>query len=121
VIVENREDSTVVTEALSTCTSTVSARLPPARANGPVNAPDTALRLAITCKYPGLAGIDPANYKVRILGETKGMGAITRVLLDASDGEQTWAASVSSFPESPLARHSNLREAPPPAPRGERR
>jgi len=32
------------------------------------------------------------NYKVRILDETKGTGAVTRVLLDASDGEESWGS-----------------------------
>jgi 2-isopropylmalate synthase len=32
------------------------------------------------------------NFKVRILDETKGTGAVTRVLLDASDGSDTWGA-----------------------------
>ena len=30
------------------------------------------------------------NFKVRILDESKGTGAVTRVLLDASDGTETW-------------------------------
>ena len=58
-----------------------------AEGNGPVNALDTALRQAITQKYPHLSDIELVNYKVRILDETKGTGAKTRVLLDASDGE----------------------------------
>ena len=32
--------------------------------------------------------IDLVNFKVRILDETKGTGAVTRVLLDASDGDE---------------------------------
>ncbi|MEA2403102.1 MAG: 2-isopropylmalate synthase, partial [Thermoleophilaceae bacterium] len=32
------------------------------------------------------------NFKVRILDETKGTGAVTRVLLDASDGTDNWGA-----------------------------
>jgi len=32
------------------------------------------------------------NFKVRILDETKGTGAITRVLLDSSDGTDTWGS-----------------------------
>jgi 2-isopropylmalate synthase len=30
------------------------------------------------------------NFKVRILNERAGTGAITRVLLDSSDGVETW-------------------------------
>ena len=58
-----------------------------------MNALDTALRQAITQKYPHLSDIELVNYKVRILDETKGTGAVTRVLLDASDGEELWEAS----------------------------
>jgi len=57
-----------------------------------VNALDNALRLAIVRKYPHLGDIDLVNYKVRILDENKGTGAVTRVLLDASDGAGTWGS-----------------------------
>ncbi len=32
------------------------------------------------------------DYKVRILDSHHGTGAVTRVLLDASDGQQSWGA-----------------------------
>ena len=32
------------------------------------------------------------NFKVRILDESKGTGAITRVLIDASDGQRVWGS-----------------------------
>ena len=57
-----------------------------------MNALDNALRLAIVRKYPHLGDIDLVNYKVRILDENKGTGAVTRVLLDASDGEDAWGS-----------------------------
>ena len=61
-----------------------------AEGNGPVNALDSALRDAIT-EMPSAPGRHRAvNYKVRILDETHGTGAITRVLLDASDGDDVW-------------------------------
>ena len=40
--------------------------------------------------YPRLRDIDLVNYKVRIIDEHKGTGAVTRVLIDASDGDETW-------------------------------
>jgi 2-isopropylmalate synthase len=58
--------------------------------NGPVNALDKALRKAITEHRPGLAAIELTNYKVRILDESHGTGAITRVLLESKDGEREW-------------------------------
>ncbi len=63
-----------------------------AEGNGPVNALDSALREAIGEIYPHLRDIDLVNYKVRILDEAKGTGAVTRVLIDASDGERLWGA-----------------------------
>ena len=38
--------------------------------------------------YPHLHDIELVNFKVRILDETKGADAITRVLIDASDGQR---------------------------------
>jgi 2-isopropylmalate synthase len=61
-----------------------------ATGNGPVNALDRALRGAITERHPHLADIELTNYKVRILDETHGTDAVTRVLLDSSDGEREW-------------------------------
>ena len=61
-----------------------------ATGNGPVNALDRALRRAIVDRHPHLAEIELTNYKVRILDETHGTDAVTRVLLDSSDGEREW-------------------------------
>jgi 2-isopropylmalate synthase len=63
-----------------------------AEGNGPVNALDTALREAIGEIHPHLREIELVNYKVRILDEDKGTGAVTRVLIDASDGHRVWGA-----------------------------
>jgi len=64
-----------------------------AEGNGPVNALDAALRQAIIRCYPHLADIELVNYRVRILDEAHGTGAVTRVLLDASDGEESWGTT----------------------------
>ncbi len=45
---------------------------------------------AIVDRHPHLAEIELTNYKVRILDETHGTDAVTRVLLDSSDGEREW-------------------------------
>ena len=55
-----------------------------------MNALDRALRDAIADMYPRLADIDLVNYKVRIIDEHKGTAAVTRVLIDASDGHESW-------------------------------
>jgi 2-isopropylmalate synthase len=92
VIVEKREDGRVVTEATVKVHVGSERIIATGEGNGPVNALDTALRLAIVRVYPHLGDIDLVNYKVRILDENKGTGAVTRVLLDASDGERSWGS-----------------------------
>ncbi len=61
-----------------------------AEGNGPVNALDAALRKAIGTKHPELAHLHLTDYKVRVLDTAKGTGAVTRVLIDSTDGERTW-------------------------------
>jgi 2-isopropylmalate synthase len=61
-----------------------------AEGNGPVNALDKALRAAIESHYPQLAQVHLTDYKVRVLDTQKGTGAITRVLLDSTNGEKSW-------------------------------
>ena len=58
--------------------------------NGPVNALDSALRQAIGSRYPALENLRLTDYKVRVLETSKGTGAITRLLLDTTNGEKTW-------------------------------
>jgi 2-isopropylmalate synthase len=96
VLVEKRADGKVETEA------TIKIWAPPgpdgeryvrtAEGNGPVNALDRALRDAIGETHPHLRDIDLVNFKVRILDEAKGTGAVTRVLIDASDGRRVWGS-----------------------------
>ncbi len=61
-----------------------------AEGNGPVNALDSALRQAIGKYYPSLAHIHLVDYRVRVLDTKLGTGAVTRVLIDTTDGEITW-------------------------------
>ncbi len=96
VIVEKNADGNVETEA------TIKIWAPPgpgerryvstAEGNGPVNALDNALRAAIGELHPHLHDIQLVNFKVRILDEAKGTGAVTRVLIDAADGERVWGS-----------------------------
>jgi 2-isopropylmalate synthase len=92
VLVEKREDGKVVTEATIKIWVDGERYLRTAEGNGPVNALDTALRGAIIDRHPHLADIELTNYKVRILDEHHGTGAVTRVLLDSSDGEREWGS-----------------------------
>ena len=96
VTVEKHADGHVQTEA------TIKIWAPPgpeerkflstAEGNGPVNALDKALRAAIGELHPHLRDIELVNFKVRILDEAKGTDAVTRVLIDASDGDRVWGA-----------------------------
>jgi 2-isopropylmalate synthase len=61
-----------------------------AEGNGPVNAIDTALRAAVSQAYPNVDRIHLTDYKVRILDGATATGAVTRVLIDATDGERSW-------------------------------
>jgi 2-isopropylmalate synthase len=90
VVTEKRADGNVETEATIRLTVDGERYLRVAEGNGPVNALDRALRGAIADRYPHLADIELTNYKVRILDESHGTGAITRVLLDSFDGEREW-------------------------------
>ncbi len=90
VTTEKREDGQVETEATIKVVVDGERFVEVAEGNGPVNALDRALRAAIVSRHPHLADIELTNYKVRILDETHGTQAVTRVLLDSSDGEREW-------------------------------
>ncbi len=92
VIVESRADGRLVTEATIKIWIAGERYVRTAEGNGPVNALDRALREALSAVHPELAQIDLVNFKVRILDETQGTEAVTRVLLDASDGERVWGS-----------------------------
>jgi 2-isopropylmalate synthase len=61
-----------------------------AEGNGPVNALDGALRAAIGGRFPALDHIHLTDYRVRVLDTGRGTGAVTRVLVDTTDGQRTW-------------------------------
>ena len=91
-IVEKRADGRVETEATIKIWVDGERYVRTAEGNGPVHALDKALREAIGEIHPHLRDIELVNFKVRILDETKGTGAVTRVLLDASDGRAVWGS-----------------------------
>jgi 2-isopropylmalate synthase len=102
VVTEKREDEKVMTEATVKIWVDGERLLHTAEGNGPVHALDRALRAAIGARHPHLRDIRLVNYKVRILDEWKATGATTRVLLDATDGHDTWGA---------IGVHENVIEA----------
>jgi 2-isopropylmalate synthase len=93
VVVEKHADGEVTTEATIKVEVDGKRYFQAAEGNGPVNALDKALRTAIADRYPHLADVELTNYKVRILDEAHGTGAVTRVLLDSADGEREWGTT----------------------------
>lgn len=57
---------------------------------GPVGALDSALRMALGEFYPQVARMELTDYKVRLLDESQGTDAITRVTITTTDGQRTW-------------------------------
>ncbi|HET9187358.1 MAG TPA: citramalate synthase, partial [Acidothermaceae bacterium] len=90
VIVERRADGEVVSEATVKVDVKGERIVSTGEGNGPVNALDRALRQALERLYPQLGQLELVDYKVRILDGAHGTGAVTRVLIETSDGETEW-------------------------------
>lgn len=58
--------------------------------NGPMNALGQALTKALQPCFPQVAGYRLTDYRVRILDDGKGTDASVRVLIDTSDGVDSW-------------------------------
>ena len=91
VIMDRVPGGTVTTEVTIKVTCKGQRYVETAEGNGPVNALDKALRMAIGKAYPELNNITLTDYKVRVLNEKKGTGALVRVLIDSTDGEKVWS------------------------------
>ena len=63
---------------------------------GPVNALDCAVRKGLLPHYPELADVHLVDYKVRIIDSAAGTGAKVRVLIESTDGEESWTTVGSS-------------------------
>jgi 2-isopropylmalate synthase len=61
-----------------------------AEGDGPVNALDSALRKALIRFYPDIAKVLLTDFRVNILDPAEATAAKTRVLIESSDGEDTW-------------------------------
>jgi len=70
--------------------------------DGPVNALDGALRSALLKFYPELQAVRLTDYKVRIVNSSSGTAAVTRVLIESTDGLSTWTT---------IGVHENIIEA----------
>lgn len=126
VIVEHREDGSVVSEATVKLRVRGQRVIATAEGNGPVNALDQALRQALTSHYPQLSILELADYKVRILAGSHGTEAVTRVLVETVDDEgrdwttvgvhenvveASWRALVDALVFG-LSSHQAIRPAP---------
>lgn len=61
-----------------------------AEGNGPVNALDLAFRKALQAFYPKVSEVTLTDFKVRVLEGASGTGATVRVLIESTDGKDTW-------------------------------
>ena len=61
-----------------------------ASGNGPVNALDAALRKGLIEFFPSLTQIKLTDYKVRVIDQGGGSDATVRVLVESTDGKETW-------------------------------
>ena len=61
-----------------------------AEGNGPVNALHAALAAAISGRYPAFETIKLTDFKVRVLSAGEGTGAVTRVLIESTNGSTRW-------------------------------
>jgi 2-isopropylmalate synthase len=62
-----------------------------AEGNGPVNALDAALRMAVEPHFEALRGVHLTDYRVRVLSTERATGAVTRVFLDTADADGSWS------------------------------
>ena len=90
VITETRPDAEAVSEATVKLLAGGARIVAIGEGNGPVNALDHALRQAIEQLYPEIVKFELIDYKVRILDQGHGTDAITRVLIETSDGASSW-------------------------------
>jgi len=83
-----------------------------AEGNGPVNALDIALRKALLPAYPELERLRLVDYKVRILTPNDGTKAVTRVMIESTDGHgnrwSTVGVSANVIDASYNALHDSL-------------
>jgi 2-isopropylmalate synthase len=90
VITDSRPGEEAVSEATIKLHAGGARIITTGEGNGPVNALDHALREAIGQAFPEVAKFQLIDYKVRIVDQGHGTDAITRVLIETSDGESSW-------------------------------
>jgi len=89
-IVEQRPGGEIVSEATVKVRAGGHRIVATGEGNGPVNALDNGLRQALGQIFPELESLELVDYKVRILEGSEGTDAVTRVLVETSDGKGEW-------------------------------
>ncbi|MCP2332066.1 citramalate synthase [Actinoalloteichus caeruleus] len=106
VVLDHHSDGTVVAEATVRMHVEGERVIATAEGTGPVQALDAALRKALAGRLPWVDEVELVDYKVRILTEDAvaegGAGAVTRVLVNSTDGEREWTT---------VGVHGNIVEA----------
>jgi 2-isopropylmalate synthase len=102
VVLDHRPDGEVVSEATVKVHVSGQRVIATAEGNGPVHALDAALRQALSPHLSWLDTVELADYKVRILPSHPGTDAVTRVLLETTDGLHEWTT---------VGVHGNIVEA----------
>ncbi|HEX2998884.1 MAG TPA: citramalate synthase, partial [Armatimonadota bacterium] len=91
VIVEKRAgDAEPITEATLKLKVNGELAHTVAEGDGPVHALDNAMRQALIRFFPHLAQIQLTDFKVRVVNVREGTAAKVRVLVDTTDGKETW-------------------------------
>lgn len=90
LIIERTESDRLVSEGVVKITMKGREQFEVAEGDGPVNAVDNALRKALAGIYPGINRMKLIDYKVRVLGQTRGTGSLVRVLIESQVGAKTW-------------------------------
>ena len=89
VITDSRPGEEAVSEATIKLLAGGARIITTGEGNGPVNALDQSLREAIGQAYPEVAKFELIDYKVRILDQGHGTDAVTRVLIETTDGDSS--------------------------------
>ncbi|RJQ81071.1 citramalate synthase [Pseudonocardiaceae bacterium YIM PH 21723] len=102
VVLDRRADGEIVSEATVKVQIGEHRVIATAEGNGPVHALDAAFRQALRPHLSWLDDVELVDYKVRILSDHGGTDAVTRVLLESSDGVRDWTT---------VGVHGNIVEA----------
>ncbi|MDQ6976467.1 MAG: citramalate synthase [Mariprofundaceae bacterium] len=91
-VLDAKHDHDIQAEAEATVQLSVGERTyhTVALGNGPVNAIDKALRLALSSHYPSLNNMRMTDFKMRVLSTREGTKAMVRVLIESTDGNKKW-------------------------------